>query len=151
MGDPSSEELSPDGRTLVRWAVSDGRMSHVIRTPTIVDAASGRAILSFADSGYDAAIAWGEAGRFEIDLRHYWRPGALRVAVDRNTGSFRPIRPGEEAPARPIETLSAFVGAHFSDGSGPAATAIRRNGLRPLWLPLALAAGLVLWALLHRG
>jgi hypothetical protein len=69
----------------------------------------------------------------------------------RNTGSFRPIRPGEEAPARPIETLSAFVGAHFSDGSGPAATAIRRNGLRPLWLPLALAAGLVLWALLHRG
>jgi hypothetical protein len=64
MGDRMSDELSPDGRTVVRWAESDGRMSHVIRTPAIVDAASGEAILSCADSGYDAGIVWGEDGGF---------------------------------------------------------------------------------------
>lgn len=71
MTDSVRDELSPDGRTLVRWAESDGRMSHVIRTPTIVDAAGGETILLLGDDGYDVTIGWGEDGGFDIDLRHY--------------------------------------------------------------------------------
>ncbi|MBV9883007.1 MAG: hypothetical protein JO276_08370 [Sphingomonadaceae bacterium] len=146
MDDSLGDELSSDGRTLVRWAVSDGRMSHIIRTPAIVDAASGRPILRCGDSGFDATIAWGEEGRFAIDLRHYWRPGTLGIAVDRSAGTFRVTGPDAEASPRPIETLSAFVAARFA-ASGPPAPAPPRG--RPTrWILLLLAAALLLLALL---
>jgi hypothetical protein len=163
------DELSPDARTLVQWAASDGRMSHVIRTPTILDAATGAAILQLGDSGYDATIDWGADGAFDIDLRHYWRPETLRLRVDRAGGTFRTARPGggEESagPPHPLGELSAFVEAHFTAGdaereaAGIAAGLVRaerlarerRSGARALWIMLALGAGAAVWALFFKG
>lgn len=164
MTDPADEELSPDGRTLVRWAVSDGRMSHIIRTPTILDAAGGEVILRVADTGYDAAILWGADGGFEIDLRHYWRPETLRLKVDRAAGTFRATGADGDGPPHPLAALSRFVETHFTAGdaereaAGRAAGRARldrlardrRSGTRALWAMLALGLGAAIWALFFR-
>jgi hypothetical protein len=128
MDNSPQDELSPDGRTLVRWAESDGRMSHVIRTPTIVDAAGGGTILQVGDSGYDAAIIWGEDGRFDIDLRHYWRPETLKLRVDRAGGIFHTIGATGDGPPHPIAALSAFVEAHFTGADAKREAAGRAAG-----------------------
>jgi hypothetical protein len=165
MADYLADELSPDGRTLVKWSESDGRMSHVIRTPTILDAASGETILRCGDSGYDASIAWGADGRFDVDLRHYWRPETLRLKVDRAGGSFRASGAGGDGPPHPLDTLSAFVEGHFTGADAERAAAgeaagrawaerlarERRSGARALWIILALGAGAAIWALFFRG
>jgi hypothetical protein len=165
MTDSLADELSPDGRTLVRWVESDGRMSHVIRTPTILDVASGETILRCGDSGYDASIAWGEEGGFDIDLRHYWRPETLRLKVDRAGGSFRASGVGGEGPPHPLDALGAFVEAHFTGADAERAAAgaaarraseerlvrDRRGGARASWIMLALGAGAAIWALFFRG
>ena len=157
-----SEELSPDGRTLVRWAVSDGRMSHVIRTPKILDAESGATILQFADSGFDAAIVWAADGGFEIDIRHYWRPGTLRLKVDRPAGTFTVCAADGGDGPQPLVGLGDFVEVYFAaveaiQAADARAAAwertervwrARRSGLRALWIMLALGAGAAIWALL---
>jgi hypothetical protein len=157
------DELSPDGRTLVKWSESDGRMSHVIRTPTVVDAASGDTILRCSDSGFDASIIWGADGGFDIDLRHYWRAGTLRVAIDRAAGSFRIAGAGDEHPARPLGELSAFVEAHFSATDREAMTNRSgtlledrlehqlRGGSRAPWLMLVIGLGVATWWLFFRN
>ena len=159
------EESSPDGRTLVRWVENSGRMSHVIRTPTITDAATGEIILRLGDSGYDAEIDWREDGGFAIDLRHYWRPETLRLSVDRAGGTFRIGGAGGESAPHPLPILSRFVEAHFTAGDaereaeGRATTLARaerlarqqESGRRALWLLLAVAAGATLWALFGAG
>ena len=158
MSGAESEEHSPDGRTLVRWAVSDGRMSHIIRTPEIVDAASGALILRCADSGFDAEIAWRDEGRFEIDLRHYWRQGTLRIAVDREAATFHESG-GSETGAGPLSGLSDFIEAHFMAAEREAqrnlpspqeqqARAMRRNELM-LGL-IAAAICVAIWVLFFR-
>jgi hypothetical protein len=161
---PVRDELSPDGRTLVQWSESDGRMSHVIRTPTILDAAGGETILRCGDSGYDASIAWGEDSGFDIDLRHYWRPETLRLEVDRARDSFRASGVGGDGPPHPLGALSAFVEAHFTGADGERAAAgeaagqaqaerlarERRSGARVLWIMVALGAGAAMWALFFR-
>ena len=151
------DELSPDGRTLVRWAESDGRMSHVIRTPTIVDAASGAKILELSDSGFDASIIWGEGGRFDIDLRHYWRAGTLRLTVDRAGDSFRIADAEDTRPANPLGEIGAFVEAHFKAadreaakaGAPPSYEAERFRSEWPLWV-VAVAIMVAIWALFFR-
>jgi hypothetical protein len=155
--DPIQEELSPDGRTFVRWAESDGRMSHVIRTPEVLDAASGDTILHLGDSGFDAAIDWAEDGGFAIDLRHYWRPGTLRLTIDRSTGTFRTTGAGAGQAPQPLGALSAFVEAHFkAAGRAAALEAVdlgrsgRARAARPLWATLALGLGVALWVLFLR-
>ena len=149
-----SEERSPDGRTVVRWVVSDGRMSHIIRTPTIVDAESGETILQFGDSGFDAAIAWGADGGFDIDLRHYWRPGTLHVRVDRAAGTFQLLAADGAEPPQPIAGFSDFILVHFATAEAIQAADARaaryereerlarerRSGTRALWIMLALGA-----------
>ena len=164
MSDAVSEEVSPDRRTLVRWSVSDGRMSHIIRTPTIVDADSGEILLRLGDSGYDAAIAWGPDGGFDIDLRHYWRPETLRLRVDRGAGAFHILGDGDEGPAKELAGLSRFVEAHFTAGDAARELAglqagqaraerlahERRSGTRALWIMLALGAAAAIWALFFR-
>lgn len=144
MNGRDQDELSPDGRTLVRWEESDGRMSHVIRTPTIVDAATGAKILGLSDSGFDATIVWGEAGRFDIHLRHYWRAGTLALIVDRGSESFRIAGAEAEAPAHPLREIDRFVEAHFkaadrAAAKTPAARSFEAEQLRNEW-PLYLAA-----------
>jgi hypothetical protein len=153
------EELSPDQRTLVIWSESDGRMSHVIRTPAIVDAAGGGTILKLGDSGYDATIDWGGDGGFDLDLRHYWRAGTLRLTVDRSAGTFRIAGAGDDQPAHRLGELSAFVEDHFTAADREAmrnATDLSleerlerqlRSGSRALWLMLAIGAGAAIWAL----
>lgn len=138
------DELSPDGRTLVRWAESDGRMSHVIRTPTIVDAASGAEILKLSDSGFDATIIWGEAGRFDIHLRHYWRAGTLALTVDRGNDSFYVAGAECEAAAHPLGGIDKFVESHFkaadrAAAKTPAGRSLEAEQLRNDW-PLYIAA-----------
>ena len=161
MADPVWEERSPDGRTLVRWVENAGRMSHVIRTPKIVDAATGETILRLGDTGYDAEIFWRDEGGFEIDLRHYWRPETLRLIVDRAGGTFRIAGAGGESAPHPLPILSRFVEAHFTAGDAAreaderaavlarAARLARRriDGKRALWLLLALAGAGALLAL----
>jgi hypothetical protein len=150
--EPAEEELSPDRRTRVRWVVSDGRMSHVIRTPTILDAASGQPILELGDSGFDAEIVWDEDGGFEIDLRHYWRPGNLRVHVDRAAGTFRAMGP-EPGEPQPLVALSVFVEDYFKAAARGAAGAERPSPAgkpRLLWAMLAIGLLLVLVLSLRR-
>ena len=154
------DELSPDGRTLVQWSESDGRMSHVIRTPTILDAAGGGTILKLGDSGFDATIGWGADGGFDVDLRHYWRAGTLRLTVDRSAGTFRISGAGDDHPPHPLGELSAFVEDHFTAADRAAMKTAPglsleerlegqlRSGSRATWLMLALAAGAAIWALL---
>ena len=157
MDELAQDELSPDGRTLVRWAESDGRMSHVIRTPNIVDAASGDTILQCGDSGFDAAIAWREDGGFDIDLRHYWRPGTLRLTVDRAAGTFRVADAEDGRAPHPLGALSAFVEARFraaerEAAKSPAGRSEEAERLRsewPLWL-LAVGLCVAIWALFFR-
>jgi hypothetical protein len=162
--DPVGEELSPDGRTLVRWVESDGRMSHVIRTPTILDAAGGGTILRFGDSGFDGAIDWGADGGFEIDLRHYWRPGNLRLSVDRAGGTFCRLNGEGACRSHPLGEISEYVEAYFvAAAAGLEAQAgadarekhvmrarERRGKLRALWATLALGACTAIWALYFR-
>lgn len=155
------DELSPDGRTLVQWSESDGRMSHIIRTPAIVDAAGGGTILKLGDSGFDATIDWGADGGFDIDLRHYWRAGTLRLTVDRSGGTFRIAGAGDEHPPHPLGELSVFVEDHFTAADREAMSDAvglsleerlegqLRSGSRALWIMLALAAGAAIWALLY--
>jgi hypothetical protein len=96
---------------------------------------------------------------FEIDFRHYWLPGSLRLIVDRNAGSFRLAGDGEAA--RPIAGLSAFVTAYFEAAARAArkdvanlsradrqARAIRRGD----WMLGLIAAALcvAIWALFFR-
>jgi len=163
MSNDQHDELSPDGRTLVRWAISDGRMSHIIRTPTIVDAADGGTILQLADSGFDASIVWGEGGGFDVDLRHYWRAGTLRVTVDRAAGSFRLAEAGDEQPSHDLAGLGAFVEAHFAAADREAIREKPASGLpedilehhlrrrsRMFWLMLAIGLGAAIWALFFR-
>jgi hypothetical protein len=161
MGDPVWEESSPDGRILVRWVENAGRMSHVIRTPEILDTATGDTILRLGDSGYDAEIVWSQDGGFELALRHYWRPETLRLKVDRAGGTFRIAGAGGESAPHPLLILSRFIEAHFTAGDaareaeGRAAANARtyrlarqqRSGKRALWLLLALVAGAALLAL----
>ena len=161
--DSDQDELSPDGRTLVRWSESDGRMSHVIRTPTIVDADGGAPILELADSGFDAQILWAENGGFDIDLRHYWRPGTLRLTVDRAAGTFRISGAPEAGSPHPLAELSAFVEAHYQAAEREAArnppgpslderlARERRSGNRALLILLGLGAAAAIWALFFRS
>ena len=162
--DPVGEELSPDGRTLVRWVESDGRMSHVIRTPTILDAAGRGTILRFGDSGFDGAIAWGADGGFEIDLRHYWRPGNLRLSVDRAGGRFCRLDGEGACRSHPLGEISEYVEAYFVAAAGLEAQASadarerqvarareRRGKLRASLAMLALGAGAAIWALYFRS
>jgi hypothetical protein len=163
MGDRAQDELSPDGRTLVQWSESDGRMSHVIRTPTIIDAASGDTILKLGDSGYDATVGWGEDGGFDLDLRHYWRSGTLRLTVDPAGGTFRIAGADDSSPSHPLRALSAFIEDHFTAADRAASASAagpsleerlareRRSGNRALWILLALGAGAAIWALFLRG
>jgi hypothetical protein len=157
------DELSPDGRTLVQWSQSDGRMSHVICTPNIFDAASGESILRCRDSGFDASIAWRDDGGFDIDLRHYWRAGTLSVTVDRAAGTFRMAGGGEAQPSHKLGELSAFVEAHFQAADraamkkGPPGPLLEdrlehqlRSNARALWLLLAFGLAAAIWALFLR-
>jgi hypothetical protein len=157
------DELSPDGRTLVRWSESDGRMSHVIRTPSILDAATGERILQCRDSGFDASIGWRDDGGFDIDLRHYWRAGTLRVTVDRAAGTFRMAGVGEAQPYHKLGELSAFVEAHFQAADreamkkGPTGPLLEdrlehglRSNKRALWLMLAIGLTAAIWASFFR-
>jgi len=164
MSDRGWDEASPDGRTLVRWSESDGRMSHVIRTPTIVDAESGQTILRFGDGGFDAEIAWGTDGCFDIDLRHYWRPGTLRLRVDRAASTFQVCAADGAEPAQPLAGLSDFIEVYFAaaeavqaaDARAAAYERTRRlarewgSSMRALWIVLAFGAGAAIWALFFR-
>jgi hypothetical protein len=159
------DELSPDGRTLVHWAESDGRMSHVIRTPTIVDAVGGETILKLRDSGFDARITWREDGGFDVDLRHYWRTGALRVKVDRVAGTFCRLGEGGDGALYPLGEIGDYVEAFFRAAGAGRETAIvgdeqpgaenwrkkRVTGISALWVLLAAgAAAAAIWASVFR-
>jgi hypothetical protein len=107
------DELSPDGLTLVRWAVSHGRMSHVIITPHLLDAATHKPIL-ILDDGYDAQIGWADEGRFTMSLRHYWRGGGALLEVDRKADRFRFTDDGAEEEWQPLAGIGSAVNARFS-------------------------------------
>ncbi|HEX8644993.1 MAG TPA: hypothetical protein VF702_13875 [Allosphingosinicella sp.] len=145
------DELSPDGRTLVRWQLSHGRMSHMIVTPACYDAETGAAILRL-DSGFDAQLRWLDHGRFSLHLRHYWRRGAAAIEIDRKADRFRLLEdavPPGPGPWVPIERLHREVEARFPS---PARAALAKAGRAPHWripagLLLAALAAAVVWRL----
>lgn len=113
-GEEAWDEVSPDGLTLVRWAVSHGRMSHVIITPHLLDAASLAPILEL-DSSFDGHIGWKEGGRFVLHLRHYIRSGAASVEIDREAARFRFLEEGVTPGSwHPIQRISREVEARFT-------------------------------------
>jgi hypothetical protein len=148
----NDEEVSPDGRTLVRWEVNTGRMSHEIWTPTIIDVETGTPILELPDAGFDGRPVWTENG-FTLKLRHYWRPGILDIAVDHNrqTFSFGDAAAGAE----PLAELSRRVEDWFREferETARAEWAAKRVRLTRLVLISLLVGGVALaflWLFAH--
>jgi hypothetical protein len=103
--DPVRDELSPDGRTLVRWAESDGRMSHVIRTPHILDAASGETILRCRDSARASArvLSVSSSERLRGRLRRPMRPRIPRLEA------ITPLLSSSVAPGCPSGSPRALT------------------------------------------
>lgn len=93
-------ESSPDGWLRVDYYVSPGRMSHEIRSPTLVDARSGRTLFSM-DTNWDADAVWGGPGVVTFDLRYYPEGGftSIGVTVDAGKGQAR-IDDGEPRPLK---------------------------------------------------
>ncbi|MBL8178838.1 MAG: hypothetical protein JNK48_29460 [Bryobacterales bacterium] len=102
------ESLSPDGRTRITWAISEGRMSHEIRCPRITDAQSGEILFDlWMDTSWDASVQWLENGLLRLSIRHYAEGGVtmLDVLVDRGAGVFRM----ENGPWRPLNWMQGEV------------------------------------------
>jgi hypothetical protein len=113
-GEEAWDEVSPDGLTLVRWGVSHGRMSHVMISPELCDAATGAPFLTL-DSSFDGHIRWAADGRFTLHLRHYIRSGDASVEVDRPGARFRFLEQGvTPGPWHPIDRISPEVEARFT-------------------------------------
>lgn len=152
-GEEQWEELSPDGLTRVRWRITHGRMSHMIVTPALHDAATDAPLLRL-DSGYDGQIEWLGDGRLRLVLRHYDRAGGASFIVDRRAGSFVPAGEGEAAPAEPLTRLAGridacFAGPRWQPASPPLDGHRRADRIRLAMLLLgAVAAGL--WFVANR-
>jgi hypothetical protein len=58
--------------------------------------------------------ATGRRCGFEIDLRHYWRPGTLRLTANRAAGTFRIVGTDGEGPPYSLGQLGSFVETHFT-------------------------------------
>ena len=83
------EEISPDGRFLVRFDVDHGRMSHEIWTPGIFEAATGRELLHVRQVAVDGRPEW-RPGGFAIELRYYHLPELrLGLVADLDREIFR--------------------------------------------------------------
>lgn len=113
MGDIETE-LSPCGLIRVEWHISDGLMSHVIRSPLISEVATGATILSLQDGMWDGAIAWLGGGRLTMDVRHYVRPANLSVAIDLPAGTFRLGAPGEGFADEPLAAIDVSFRREFA-------------------------------------
>ena len=146
-GEEQWEELSPDGLTRVRWQFTHGRMSHMIVTPALRDAATDAPIL-LLDSGYDGQIEWLGEGRLRLGLRHYDRAGAVSVIIDRGAGSFVLTGEGEPDAAEPIARLAERIEGRFAGSRWQAPSTLteghrRSDRIRLAMLLLgAVAAGL---------
>lgn len=134
-GESRWDELSPDGLTRVDWLVSDGRMSHIIVTPALSDAATGAPILTTLDSGFDGRIGWLGEGRFTLDLRHYWRDGSAALEIDRRAGTFRFVDGGAAGASEPIAGIGRLIEARFPSA---AAVAVRSAAASPRWRAAAI-------------
>ena len=107
------EELSPDGLTRVRWQITHGRMSHMMITPALHDAATDAPFLRL-DSGYDGQIEWLGEGRLRLVLRHYDRAGGASVIIDRGAGTFVLETEGEPGAAEPLARLAERIEGRFA-------------------------------------
>jgi hypothetical protein len=103
------EELSPDGRVLVRWTLDHGLGNIEYRVPAIHDAATG-ALLFDLGGRFDGSVRWLEGGRFELHLGRWYGGGRAEFLVDPERGAFRVLaRPeegeSEDGPEQPLAFL----------------------------------------------
>ncbi len=146
-GEERWEELSPDGLTRVRWQITHGRMSHMIVTPALHDAATDAPLLRL-DSGYDGQIEWLGEGRLRLVLRHYDRAGGVSAVIDRGAGTFVLAGDAEPGATEPLARLAERIEERFAGRRGetpsPATEGHRRaDRIRLAMLLLgAVAAGL---------
>jgi len=112
MADIDESVSSPDGWLRVDFRISPGRMSHEIRSPTVVDTRSGKALFSlFAD--WDADFTWGGPGVVTLHLRSYAEGGLTRISVtiDAAKGEGRI----DDGDWRPLEGLEPALEARFDE------------------------------------
>jgi hypothetical protein len=147
-GESRWDELSPDGLTRVDWLVSDGRMSHIIVTPALSDAATGAPILTTLDNGFDGRIGWLGDGRFTLDLRHYWRDGSAALEIDRRAATFRFVEGGAPGASEPIAGIGRQIEARFPSA---ASVVIRTAAASPRWRTAAILLLAVAAAALFAG
>ena len=132
---------SPDGRLRVEWTHSDGRMSHVIRTPTVFDQRDGACLLAMS-SGWDADVSWGDRpGVATLAVRNYYSPGVagLTITVD---AEARTYRVGDGEPVALADFDERFEKAYWARLETPAAQE-RRAPWRGKLAILAVMAGLI--------
>lgn len=145
-GEEAWDELSPDGLTLIRWAVTQGRMSHEIITPQLHDAATGALILRL-DSSFDGQIRWAADARFVLYLRHYSRAGAASVEIDRKEHRFRFLDAGvTPGPWHTLERVSREVEARFTPTADEPRPVPKPRGKDLFVLACLTIAGIALYA-----
>jgi hypothetical protein len=96
-------ETSPDGWLRIDYRVEPGRMSHWIRSPSVVDTRSGRTLFSLFSS-WDADAAWVGPGVVKLNLRYYPEGGwtGISVTIDAGRQEGR-IDDGEPRPLEGLE------------------------------------------------
>ncbi|GAB5487682.1 MAG: hypothetical protein Pars2KO_12520 [Parasphingorhabdus sp.] len=83
--------------------MTEGRHSHWIETPTVIDLKSGRKIFSLSSTIWDAEEDWHEDGRFTLLVRRYPDPYTLPVHFDTQTGEARLDDQSEQTPISKVE------------------------------------------------
>lgn len=132
---------SPDGRLRVEWMHTDGLMSHVIRTPTVIDKRDGSRLLSMSQ-GWDADVSWGDRpGVARLSVRHYAAPGAgmRTLTIDADARTFRE---GGGEPVPLAQFAERFERAFWKDLEREAGAA-NRAAWRGKLVVIAVMAGLV--------
>lgn len=132
---------SPDGRLRVEWMHTDGLMSHVIRTPTVIDKRDGKCLLVMSQN-WDADVSWGDRpGVAKLTVRNYTAPGAgsRRLTIDAVAGTFRE---GDGPPVPLSEYRERFEEAFWKSLRSDTA-AVQSSGARRTVTILAVMAALI--------
>lgn len=133
---------SPDGRLRVEWMHSDGLMSHVIRTPTVIDKRDGKCLLVMSQN-WDADVSWGDRpGVAKLTVRNYTAPGAgwRYLTIDADSGTFRE---GDGPPVPLAEFRERFEEAFWKSLRSEPAAAPPPSGTRRTVTILVVMAALI--------
>jgi hypothetical protein len=111
------EELSLDGRILVRWTFDYGLGNIQYRNPEFLEAATGAPLFDLGGR-FEGSVRWLEDGRFNLLLTRWYQGGHAEFVVDPGAGTFRVVARAEEGetedgPPQPLAALPARAELEF--------------------------------------